>query len=120
LKSGRYDEAAKGFKDQVKLYPKGEYSDQAWYWLGETDLAQADQKSALKAFRYVVDNYAESIKHAASLFKMAQIYTDAKQIEQAKAYYKRLIQEHADSPMAEQARVALKDLDIAKQTENGQ
>lgn len=119
LKSGRYDEAANGFNKQLDLYPKGEYSDQAWYWLGETRLAQNDAAKALNAFKYVVDHYPNSVKHAAALFKMAQISVDSKQPARAIEYYKRLIQEHADSDMAEQARVSLNALEHPA-TESGQ
>ncbi|WP_018295322.1 tetratricopeptide repeat protein [Mariprofundus ferrooxydans] len=119
LKSGRYDEAANGFNKQLDLYPKGEYSDQAWYWLGETRLAQNDGAKALNAFKYVVDHYPSSVKHAAALFKMAQISVDNKQPARAIEYYKRLIQEHADSDMAEQARAALNALEHPA-TESGQ
>jgi len=120
LKSGRYDEASNGFNKQLDQYPDGEYTDQAWYWLGETRLAQSDSSKALNAFKYVVDHYPDSVKHAAALFKMAQIAVEIKQPARAKEYYKRLIQEHADSGMAEQARAALNALENPTTTESGQ
>jgi len=111
LKSGRYDEAAKGFRQQLNLYPKGQYTDQAWYWLGETRLAQHERSKALIAFKYVADHYPNSVKHAAALFRMARISVDLKQNARAIQYYKQLIREHADSDLAEQARTALKALE---------
>jgi len=119
LKSGRYDEASNGFNKQLDKYPDGEYTDQAWYWLGETRLAQSDSSKALNAFKFVVDHYPDSVKHAAALFKMAQIAVEIKQSARAKEYYRRLIQEHADSGMAEQARAALNALEKPS-TESGQ
>jgi len=119
LKSGRYDEASKGFHSQLELYADGEYADQAWYWLGETQLAQNDRKKATLSFNYVVEHYSNSVKHAASLFKLAQIAVDAHQPEQAKKYFKKIINEHADSSLAEQARTALRQLQQASATESG-
>jgi len=107
LKSGRYDEAANGFNKQLDLYPNGEYADQAWYWLGETRYAQNTTDRALNAFKYVADHYPDSVKHAAALFKLGQISESQNHFQQSALYYKRLIRDHADSSLAEQAREAL-------------
>ncbi len=107
LKSGRYDEAANAFNKQLDLYPDGEYADQAWYWLGETRFAQNDTDRAFNAFKYVADHYANSVKHAAALLKLGQIAESRRHFQKAALFYKRLIQEHADSSLAEQAREAL-------------
>jgi len=113
LKSGRYDEAASGFNKQLDLYPNGEYADQAWYWLGETRFAQNASDRALNAFKYVADHYPNSVKHAAALFKLGQIAASRNDYQQSAAYYKRLIRDHPDSSLAEQAREAL------SRTQNG-
>lgn len=106
-KSGRYNEAANAFNKQLDTYPDGEYSDQAWYWLGETRFAQHDDYRALNAFKYVADHYPDSVKHAAALLKLGQISEAQNQWQQSALYYKRLIRDHADSDLAEQARKAL-------------
>jgi len=116
LKSGRFEEATTGFSGQLEHFPKGEYADQALYWLGETYLAQGKQTDAQHAFMKITDHYADSAKHAAALFKLAQISAANKQMSKASDYYRRLIKAHADSTMAEQARTALKELE---QTESG-
>jgi len=107
LKSGRYDEAGNGFNKQLDLYPDGEYADQAWYWLGETRLAQNSNDRAFNAFKYVADHYPNSVKHAAALLKLGQIAEAQNDYQQSALYYKRLIRDHADSSLAEQAREAL-------------
>lgn len=106
-KSGRLDEAAKGFNKQLDLYPKGEYVDQAWYWLGETRYAQHGYTLAMNAFKHIADHYPESGKHAAALLKLGKILQSLERDREAKKYYARLINEHADSEAAEQARAAL-------------
>jgi len=106
-KSDRYGEAANAFNKQLDLYPDGEYSDQAWYWLGETRFAQHDDYKALNAFKYVADHYPDSVKHAAALLKLGQISEAHNHWQQSALYYKRLIRDHADSDLAEQARKAL-------------
>lgn len=111
LKSGRYDEASKGFNKQLDIYPNGEYADQAWYWLGETRLAQGENDNAVSAFKFVADHYPNSVKHGAALFKLAQVFAASNHADRAAEYYRKLINDHADSAMAEQARSALKVLE---------
>ena len=106
-KSGRLDEAAKGFNKQLDLYPKGEYVDQAWYWLGETRYEQNGYTLAINAFKHIADHYPNSGKHAAALLKLGQILQALKRYRDAKKYYARLIKEHGDTEAAEKAKAAL-------------
>ena len=107
LKSGRFDEAGKAFNAQLDKYPAGEYADQAWYWLGETRFAQNNTDKALNAFKYVADHYPNSVKHAAALLKLGQLSEMQNHWQASLSYYKRLISDHADSSLAEQAREAV-------------
>jgi tol-pal system protein YbgF len=107
LKSGRFDEASKGFNEQLDLYPDGEYADQAWYWLGETRHAQQAYDMASHAFKYVINNYPKSVKHDAALLKLGQVSQVLNRNNDAIKYYNRLINEYGDSKSAEQAREAL-------------
>jgi len=116
LKSGRFDEASTAFNKQLDLYTNGEYADQAWYWLGETRFAQGDIAKAHNAFKYVADHYPNSVKHAAALLKLGQLAQNQKQYPEARTYYQRLIQSHADSSLTEQARAALSNLPTKAQT----
>lgn len=119
LKSGRFDEASNAFNQQLDLYPNGQYADQAWYWLGETRFAQGDHDKAHNAFKYVADHFPNSVKHAAALLKLGQLAQSQNKITEARAYYQRLIQKHADSSLSEQARATLSNLP-ASSVENQQ
>ncbi len=110
LKSGRLEEAAKAFNNQLDLFPDGEYADQAWYWLGETRLSQSLNKSAQHAFKYVVDHHPKSAKRAAAMLKLGQISAASGRKSVAMNYYTRLIKEYSDHVVAEQARLAVKAL----------
>ncbi|MDQ6959758.1 MAG: tol-pal system protein YbgF [Mariprofundaceae bacterium] len=110
LKSGRYEEATNGFRTLLKTFPKGEYTDQAWYWLGESYYARRKLKQAVNAFETVVMHYPKSPKYAAALFKLGLAYKRASRTGDARAIFKRLIREHPDSAAAEQARRQLKDI----------
>ncbi|MDX8388004.1 MAG: tol-pal system protein YbgF [Ghiorsea sp.] len=110
LKSGRYDESSAGFRAVVKTHAKGEYTDQAYYWLGESLVAQHRDKEAVKAFKVVATKYKNSPKHAAALLKLASVYQSMNQIGDSRAALARVIQEHPDSRSAERARIQLGNL----------
>ncbi len=110
LKSGRYDEASAGFVAVIQKHPKGEYTDQAYYWLGESLVAQRRNKEALESFNVVVNQYHKSPKHAAALLKIATVHQNLQQIGDARAALQRVIKEYPDSKTAEIARAQLKAL----------
>jgi len=108
LKSGRYKEATQSFRKLLKMFPKGEYVDQAWYWLGESYYAQHRLKQAIHAFEIIAKHYPKSAKHAAALLKLGLAYQDASRIRDARVTLQRLIRGHPDSAAAEQARSQLR------------
>ena len=110
LKSGRFDEASRAFNEQLDVFPDGEYADQAWFWLGETRISQQALENALHAFKYVADHYPDSVKHAAALLKLGQLSEMSNSKKAATGYYSRLIKEHPESALAEQAQAALVDI----------
>lgn len=110
LKSGRYDEASSGFVAVIQAHPKGKYTDQAYYWLGESLIAQRRNKEALESFIVVANQYDKSPKHAAALLKIATVYQNLQQVGDARAALQRVIREYPDSKTAEIARSQLKAL----------
>ena len=110
LKSSRYDESSSGFGNVIKLYPQGEYTDQAYYWLGESLVAQQQYKEAGNAFSTVVNKYPDSPKRAAALLKLAQVYKSLNKSRESRAALVRVIKEHPGSRSAELARNQLNSL----------
>ncbi len=110
LKSGSYKEAIQGFRHLLTNFPKGEYTDQTWYWLGEAYYAQHRLKKAIKAFETVVMHYPRSPRHAAALLELGLAYKAVSRIGDARAIFERLVREHPDNATAEQARRQLKDM----------
>lgn len=113
LKSGRYDEASAGFSAVVMKHVKGEYTDQAYYWLGESLVAQHKNKEAIDAFLTVANKYPNSPKHAAALLKLAAVYQSLGQLGDARATLARVIKEHPDSRTSERARLQLNSMPSA-------
>jgi len=114
LKSGRYEEAIEKFRELLKTNPNGAYSDQAYYWLGESYLAQNNIPRAIGNFEWMVSNYPESTKHAVAMLRLGISYQSQGRITEARDLLQRLLKIHGDSPSAEEARVLLQSISEAQ------
>jgi len=114
LKSGRYDEATASFKTFLGIYPNGEYADQAYYWLGESLLANGKFLAASEKFQTLTKNYPKSSKYQAGLLKLGVAYEQVKRLGDAKAVFQRLIEEAPTSKPAKDAKAHLSALTSKK------
>ncbi len=107
LKSGRYNEAIQKFRDLLKSYPNGGYSDQAYYWLGESYLAKKDLVRAVGNLEWLVSHYPDSSRHAAAMLSLGIAYRNQKRFGEANDILHRLIVIHSDSRAAKEAQKLL-------------
>jgi len=107
FKSGRYDESASALLSIVGDYPKGEYTDQAYYWLGESYKAQNKIDLAIAAYRMVVNKYSSSAKDAAALLRLGRIYRQLHRPKKMREALQLLLKRHPGVPETEEARAIL-------------
>jgi tol-pal system protein YbgF len=74
LREGRYVEAAAAFNRFLETYPGSPYSDNAYYWLGETYYVTRDFDRALASFSQLVTSYPQSPKLPGARLKIGYIY----------------------------------------------
>jgi tol-pal system protein YbgF len=74
LREGRYVEAATAFNRFLEKYPGSAYSDNAYYWLGETYYVTRDFDRSLAAFKQLVEAYPMSPKLPGARLKIGYIY----------------------------------------------
>jgi tol-pal system protein YbgF len=74
LREGRYIEAATAFNRFLEKYPGSAYSDNAYYWLGETYYVTRDFDRALASFNQLVTSYPLSPKLPGARLKIGYIY----------------------------------------------
>ena len=110
LKAQKYDEAISGFKAMLVKYPQGNYSDNAWYWSGESQYIKKDYPSAITSYRSLLEKFPLSPKVPDALLKTGIILQDQKKNDQAKAAYNRVIKEFPNSSAATQARSRLSQI----------
>ena len=110
FKSGRYDESAAALLSIIGDYPHGEYTDQAYYWLGENYEAQNKTDMAIAAYRMVVNKYPDSAKDAAALLHLGRIYQRLHRPVKMRQAFRLLLRRHPDSPEAEELRAAMPEM----------
>jgi tol-pal system protein YbgF len=103
LSRGNYDLALQGFQAYLTLYPNGELSDNAQYWIGETYYSKGEYKKALDEFNKIITNYSRSKKMAAALLKCGFCSIKLNDLTSARKFLKSVIQ---DFPNSEEARLA--------------
>jgi len=114
LKSGRYEEAIEKFRTLLSTHPNNNYSDQAYYWLGESYLAQNNIPRAIGNLEWVVGKYPESPKHAAAMLRLGMAYHTQGRIVEARDILSRLIETHTESESAQEARKLLQSITNAQ------
>lgn len=83
LKNQHYADAIKAFDKHVKRYPEGEYTPNAYYWLGETHIIHDDLEAAKKAFESVLAQYPDHQKAGDAMLKLGFVYDAAGQTDKA-------------------------------------
>ncbi|PPK74670.1 tol-pal system protein YbgF [Methylobacter tundripaludum] len=107
LRNGHNAQAIAEFNALLGKNPKGEYANNAQYWLGEAYRVNQDIDSARKAFSSVIENYPGSSKVPDALLKLGTIEVEQKNPVKAREYLTRVT---VDFPSSTAARLAAKKL----------
>jgi tol-pal system protein YbgF len=103
LREGRYVEAAAAFNQFLEKYPGSTYSDNAYYWLGETYYVTRDFDHALASFNQLVGSYPMSPKLPGARLKIGYIYYEKQNWAAARKELSSLV---TDYPGSTEARLA--------------
>lgn len=94
LKDSRYDQALVAFKSFLDDYPTNPFSDNAQYWLAETNYVMQKYELAINEYQALLNTYPDSKKVSHALLKIGYSYaelgnkSDAKKtLEEVKAQY---------------------------------
>ncbi|MES2682895.1 MAG: tol-pal system protein YbgF [Pseudomonadota bacterium] len=107
LKAGKYDAAITGFKGMIDKWPQGNFADNAWYWLGESQYVKRQYKPALDSYTALIERFPASPKVPDALFKSGLSQLELKQPDQAKAIWRRVIKDYPNANAAGLARQRL-------------
>lgn len=111
LSAGKFAKAETAFEQFVQSNPHSEYTDNAWYWLGNTRYIARDYETAIKALQHVSDDFPNSNKMPAAIYKIGVIRNEQGKMERARTKLQEVIQTYPKSNAADLAR---KQLDAMK------
>jgi tol-pal system protein YbgF len=110
LKGGQFKQASASLTQFLADYPSGRFTDNAWYWLGESYYVSREFGPALKAFERLLVDFPDSPKRSHAMLKIGFIHDEEGRKDQAKQVLTELIQAHPQSTAAGLAEKRLKRL----------
>lgn len=99
-----YQRALLMFDDVIRGHPDGQYTPNAYYWMGELHLAMDALEEARQAFAQVTNIYADHAKMPDALYKLGVTYHRLGDNVRALQYLDRVTDEYPDSAQAGLAR----------------
>lgn len=104
LIAGNNSVAIKSFEEFLKTYPRGPYSDNAWYWRGEAKYVSREFDEAVRSFNAVIADFPTSSKVPDAKLKIAYALYEQEQFEESRTILESLIAEHSASSAARLAK----------------
>lgn len=112
IEGRKYDEANRAFTDFLASYPTSRLADNAQYWLAETFYVRGDYRTALPAFRKVIESYPQSAKLPDALLKVGFCQVELGEREGARTSLQEVMRQFPDTTAA---RLASQRLDRLSQ-----
>jgi len=110
----KYDLARAKFEKLLGLYPSGQFSESAHYWIGECYFNLKDYERALLSFNEVIEKYPKSAKAPIAYLKLGLSFLELGQQKEARMAFETLVSKFPKSDSAKTAREKLKKLKKTK------
>ncbi|MFC3120795.1 tol-pal system protein YbgF [Agaribacter flavus] len=107
LKQRDYEAAIPAFRTFLTQFPNSEYTDNAYYWLGQLLYNKKEWSEAKNAFEQVVNNFTQSPKRADSILKLGMIAKQSGDLSTANQQFQKVVAEYPDSTPARLANEQL-------------
>ncbi|MDN5938943.1 MAG: tol-pal system protein YbgF [Salinisphaera sp.] len=107
LKEGDYAKARTELEAFVQKYPHTDYSDNAWYWLGEARYIDRRYDEALQALHTVIEHFPNSAKVPGAAYKIGVILDEQGKTAEARKQLQMVANKYADNHAADLARQRL-------------
>lgn len=110
IKTKDYEKALPALQSFTSQYPKGGYTANAHYWMGEINLEQKNYQTAISNFNTVIQQFPTSSKSAPSQLKMAYALADSGKKQDAIQHLNQVIKNYPDTNTAHLAASKLRTL----------
>ncbi len=106
----KYDLARAKFEKLIGLYPDGQFSESARYWIGECYFNLKDYERALLSFNEVIEKYPKSSKVPHAYLKLGLSFQELGKPKEAALTFETLVSKFPKSDPAKTAKEKLKKL----------
>lgn len=110
VKNKRFDDAIRAMQNFTQKYPKGGYTANAEYWLGELYLVKKEYPKAIEHFDIVLRQFPSSSKSAASMLKAGYAYAAKGDKEEAKKRFQQVVRTYPNTDTAKLANSKLEKI----------
>lgn len=103
-----FADALTAFADFIQLYPDSARIPNAYYWIGEVNLAEQNLEPAKTAFEKVIADFSDHRKAPDATYKLGVIYHQMGKADKAQELFKQTLSRYPDSSAANLAQDYLK------------
>ena len=100
MRNRQYQESLAGFEEIIVAFPNGQYTPNAFYWIGELYLAQGDNEKSRQSFIQVISLYPDHQKLPDAMYKLGVVYFALGDNQSALRYLGQVQQEYPKSSAA--------------------
>jgi tol-pal system protein YbgF len=100
MKARKFDDSIAAFNRLIRDYPNGQYTPNAYYWLGELYLAQQNIEQARQSFMQVINLYPDHPKVPDTLYKLGVVYHRMGDTSRAVEYFNQVQSQYPQSSAA--------------------
>ena len=116
LKDSRYDQALVAFKTFLNNFPVNAFSDNAQYWLGETNYVMQKYEVAINEYQALLNSYPDSKKVSHALLKIGYSYDELGNASDAKKTLEEVKAQYPGTTAARLANERLRKIDSGKES----
>ena len=116
LKDSRYDQALVAFKTFLNDFPVNAFSDNAQYWLGETNYVMQKYEVAINEYQALLNSYPDSKKVSHALLKIGYSYDELGNAADAKKTLEEVKVQYPGTTAARLANERLRKIDSGKES----
>jgi len=100
MKARQFDQSIAAFNRLIADYPNGQYTPNAYYWLGELYLANQNLEQARQSFMQVINLYPDHPKVPDTLYKLGVAYHRLGDSNKAMEYFNQVRTQYPQSSAA--------------------
>ena len=100
IENSRYSEAAENLRLLILSFPQGEYSVEAYFYLGDIYFQQQMYQDSIETFNSLLNNFPENKRTPESFFKLGLNFLQLEDKTSARSNFNNVIQNYPESSAA--------------------